>query len=52
LDETPVGNFIELEGKRGDIVKFSEMIGFSKNQFIKSDYIQLMEQARKTKQEK
>lgn len=50
VDETPVGNFIELEGKRGDIVKFSAAIGFTKDKFIKSDYIQLMERARKKSQ--
>ena len=43
LDETSVGNFIELEGQRNDIVRFAQAIGFSKKQFIKADYIQLME---------
>jgi len=42
LDETHIGNFIELEGKRNEIVKFSKALGFSKNEFIKLDYIQLM----------
>lgn len=43
LDETPVGNFIELEGKREEIVKIAKALGFTKKEFIKLDYIQLME---------
>jgi len=42
LDETSVGNFIELEGQRSDIVRFAQAIGFSKKYFIKTDYIQLL----------
>lgn len=43
LDETPVGNFIELEGQRGEIVRFAKALRFEKKEFIKLDYIQLME---------
>jgi predicted adenylyl cyclase CyaB len=42
LDEMPIGNFMELEGKRNEIVKFAKALGLSKNEFIKLDYIQLM----------
>ena len=42
LDETQAGNFIELEGERSDIVRFAKALGFSKREFIKSDYIQLL----------
>lgn len=42
LDETHIGNFIELEGERNEIVKFAKALGFSKNEFIKLDYVQLM----------
>lgn len=42
LDETSIGNFIELEGKRGEIVKFATALGVSKKEFIKQDYIQLI----------
>ena len=42
LDETSIGNFIELEGKRGEIVKFANALGVSKREFIKQDYIQLI----------
>jgi predicted adenylyl cyclase CyaB len=42
LDETHIGNFMELEGERNEIVKFAKALGLSKNKFIKLDYIQLM----------
>ena len=48
LDETSIGNFLELEGQRNEIVKFAKDLGFSKKEFIKLDYIQLMNE----KQEK
>jgi len=42
LDEMSIGNFIELEGKREEIVKFANALGVSKKEFIKLDYIQLI----------
>lgn len=45
LDETAAGNFIELEGEQSDIVRFASMLGFSKRDFIKDDYIQLIKKA-------
>jgi len=42
LDETSVGNFTELEGKREEIVKFANALGVSKKEFIKLDYVQLI----------
>ncbi|NIO49991.1 MAG: class IV adenylate cyclase [Candidatus Aminicenantes bacterium] len=42
LDETSIGNFMELEGAREEIVKFAEALGASKKEFIKLDYIQLI----------
>jgi adenylate cyclase class 2 len=46
LDETSVGVFLELEGKRSDIVRFAQAIGFDKTAFIKSNYIEMMEKAK------
>jgi predicted adenylyl cyclase CyaB len=51
LDETPAGNFLELEGEREDIVKTAKALGFSKKEFIKSDYIQLIKEARNKEHE-
>lgn len=45
LDETPVGNYMELEGERSDIVKMASALGFSKDEFLKTDYIELMKKA-------
>jgi adenylate cyclase class 2 len=42
LDETSVGNFLELEGQQNEIVRFAEALQFSKKDFIKTDYIQLI----------
>ncbi|MFC2168480.1 class IV adenylate cyclase [Acidobacteriota bacterium] len=41
LDETPVGNFIELEGEQNHIVKFASSLGFSRTDFIKKNYVDL-----------
>jgi len=41
LDETSIGNFVEMEGERNEIVKFAKDLGFSKDEFIKLDYVQL-----------
>jgi adenylate cyclase class 2 len=43
LDETSIGNFIELEGQQSDIVKFAQALNFSKEDFIKLDYVQLIQ---------
>ncbi|MFQ6037183.1 MAG: class IV adenylate cyclase [Candidatus Aminicenantales bacterium] len=44
LDETPIGAFLELEGERSDIVRFAKALGFSRRDFIKKDYIQLLKE--------
>lgn len=44
LDETSFGIFTELEGERKEIVKVANALGFSRKEFIKLDYIQLMRQ--------
>lgn len=49
LDETSAGNYLELEGERNEIVRFAQALGFSKAEFIKLDYIQLIENAGKIK---
>lgn len=50
LDETSIGNFLELEGERGEIVKTARELGYSKKEFIKKDYIQLLQQNNKEAQ--
>lgn len=46
LDETEVGNFLEIEGKRSDIVKLARKLGFSRKDFIKLDYVQMIKEYR------
>lgn len=46
LDETEVGNFIELEGKRSDIAKLANRLGFSRKDFIKLDYVRMIKEKR------
>lgn len=44
IDETSIGNFVELEGKRNEIVKLAKGLGISKSNFIKQDYVQLIKE--------
>jgi predicted adenylyl cyclase CyaB len=46
LDETSVGDFLELEGKRHEITRFARSLGFSRTDFIRDDYVQLFERAK------
>lgn len=41
IDETPIGNFIELEGPEQDIVTEAENLGFSSSDFIKESYMEI-----------
>jgi adenylate cyclase class 2 len=43
LDETPIGDFLELEGQQSEIVRFADTLNFSKKDFIKLDYVQLIQ---------
>ena len=35
-----------MEGERNEIVKFAKALGFSKDEFIKLDYVQLIKKER------
>jgi len=41
LDETPLGNFVEIEGKEQDIDRVAEFLGFSRKCYITKDYVQM-----------
>ncbi len=51
LDETPVGNFIELEGERHEIVKLARALGYARKDFIKSSYVEMIEASPKKEKE-
>jgi len=38
IDETPIGNYLELEGEKGQIHDFAEALGYSRNQYITESY--------------
>ena len=38
VDETPMGNFIEIEGTKKSVITAAEKLGFSKKQFIAKTY--------------
>ncbi len=44
LDETKAGRFLEFEGKREDIITFTKKMGYSKDAFIKADYVSLIKE--------
>ncbi len=41
VDETPVGNFIELEGSEEEIIAEAENLGYSLSDFIKDSYMEI-----------
>ena len=41
LDETPIGNYMEIEGPPKHIEKIASQLGFSKKEFIKESYLAL-----------
>lgn len=38
VDETPVGNYAELEGAEGDILKLAKKLGVAESRFIRKSY--------------
>jgi adenylate cyclase class 2 len=49
LDETSVGNFAEFEGERSDIIKLARVLGFGSSDLIKRDYVELMQEAARSR---
>jgi predicted adenylyl cyclase CyaB len=45
LDETAVGNFVELEGERHEITRFARSLGYKRTDFITRDYIAMITEA-------
>jgi len=48
LDETPIGDYIEIEGSPGGIARFAKRIGFGRDDFITATYHELFVSCRKT----
>jgi adenylate cyclase class 2 len=47
LDETAAGCFLEFEGERSDIIKYTRLLGFSSGDLIKQDYVQILQALKK-----
>jgi adenylate cyclase class 2 len=41
LDETPIGNFVELEGPSAAIDRAAKLLGFSKDEYVLANYLRL-----------
>jgi len=46
VDETPIGNYLEIEGIEADIEKVAVKLGFGKEAFIKESYLTLFAKSR------
>ena len=42
IDETPVGNFVELEGERHEITRFARALGFGRADFLTLSYVEMI----------
>ena len=49
VDETSAGNFLELEGERHEITRLARSLGFERKDFLKSDYVEMIAAAEKTR---
>ncbi len=41
VDQTPIGNFIEIEGKKSEIDITANQLGYNKNHYITQSYYSL-----------
>jgi adenylate cyclase class 2 len=48
IDETPAGNYIELEGERHEITRFARALGFKRADFITRSYVDLIREKLKS----
>ena len=46
VDETPIGNYLEIEGREADIHRVAEKLGFEEDAFIKESYLALFSKSR------
>ena len=46
VDETPIGNYLEIEGRESSILRVAAQLGFDKDAFIKESYQALFAKSR------
>ena len=51
-DETPIGNYLEIEGTEADIHRVAEKLGFDQDAFIKESYLALFAKSRSRKSQR
>ncbi len=44
IDETAVGNYVELEGERHEITRFARALGFKRADFITRSYVEMIKE--------
>ncbi len=49
LDELEIGNYLELEGPRHDIVRFAKSLGVPRSELIRKDYVEMIEESRRAR---
>jgi adenylate cyclase, class 2 len=52
VDETPIGNYLEIEGRETDIHRVAEKLGFDQDAFIKESYLALFAKSRSRKSQR
>ena len=52
VDETPIGNYLEIEGTEADIHRVAEKLGFDQDAFIKESYLALFAKSRSRKSQR
>jgi len=52
LDETPIGNFVELEGPSAAIDRVAKLLGYSKDEYVLTNYLRLHAEECKRRGEK
>jgi adenylate cyclase, class 2 len=46
VDETPIGNYLEIEGREADIHRVAAQLGFDRDAFIQESYLALFAKSR------
>ncbi len=48
IDETPAGNYVELEGERHEITRFARSLGYGRADFITLSYVEMIRDRERT----
>ena len=48
VDQTPIGNFIEIEGEKKKIDNIARQLGYNKKQYIVDSYFSLFKKSKRS----